>query len=286
MYKFIAIDIDGTLLDSKGQVSDRTRTAIKKALDKGIQVVLTSGRMSNAVNAFSKEIGANKFLIAENGATIIDLSNDELINSNYLDKNTVLDILDLCIENNIYYMIYTRSELIVKDLKHMALFFYKNNYNYNPEEKMEMHFAGKDYISDIDDKFTKIIVCDEDRVVYNSIVNRLKKIHDVDVTAIPHISNKTLKFGSDTTEISYSYAEITARGTDKWNAIQKLMERLNIKSEEVIAIGDNIIDLKMIQNAGLGVAMANGSPVAREAAKIITDSNDQDGVAKILEEYC
>jgi Cof subfamily protein (haloacid dehalogenase superfamily) len=286
MYKLVAIDIDGTLLNSNGELSERTRYAIKNALSKGINIVLTSGRMSNAVSAFSREIGANKFLIAENGASIIDLKDDKIIYSNYINKNTVIKILDICLENNIYYMIYTTRELIVKDIKHMALFFYTNNYNYHPEEKMDIHLAGKEYVSSLNDKFTKIIICDEDRVIYNSIVNRFKKINDIEVSSIPHISNKTIKFGSNNTQLSYSYAEIAATNTDKWNAIEKLMNILNIKREEVIAIGDNINDLKMISNAGLGVAMSNGSPVAREAAKIITDSNDDDGVAKILEGYC
>lgn len=286
MYKLVAIDIDGTLLNSNNVVSERTRRAIKSAINKGVKIVLTSGRMSNAVSAFSKEIGANEFLIAENGASIIDLEEDKIIFSNYLDKNNVIEILDICLENDIYYMIYTTNELIVKDIKHMALFFYTNNYNYNPEEKMDMHLAGKEYVSSINDKFTKIIICDQDRVIYNSIVNRLKKISNIEVTVIPHISNKTIKFGSNNTELSYSYAEIAAVNTDKWNAIEYLMKKLGIKKEEVIAIGDNINDLKMINSAGLGVAMANGSPVAKEAARVITDSNDEDGVAKILEKYC
>lgn len=283
MYKLIAIDIDGTLLNSKSELTEKTIDALKRASEKGVYIVLTSGRMSTVVNDFCKKIGADKYLIAENGASIVDMEKQEIIYKNYIPKNVVLDIVDTCEENDIYYMIYTNKELIVKSLKHMALFFYKQNYN--PNARIETHIADRTYIEDINDDFTKIMICDEDRAVYNSIVNKLDKISAIDVTAIPHISQKTVVVGTEETTISYSYADIAARGTNKWSAIEVLMEMLDIDSNEVIAIGDNINDMQMVKNAGLGVAMENGSPALKEVAKEIAPSNDDDGVAYIVEKY-
>ena len=281
MYKLIAIDIDGTLLNSNSELTERTIDVLKRASEKGIYIVLTSGRMTSVVNDFCKKIGADKYLIAENGASILDLQKEEVIYKNYIPKSVVLDIVDICEENNIYYMVYTNKELIVKNLKHMALFFYKQNYN--PNARLETHIAGRAYIESIDDDFTKIMICDEDRAVYNSIVNKLNKIEAIDVTTIPHVSTKVLNIGTEETTISYIYADIAANDTNKWSAIEKLIEMLGINSEEVIAIGDNINDIQMIENAGLGVAMANGSPVVKEIAKEIAPSNDEDGVAYIVE---
>ncbi|MBR4110781.1 MAG: HAD family phosphatase [Clostridia bacterium] len=281
MYKLIAIDIDGTLLNSKSELTERTIEVLKKASEKGIYIVLTSGRMSSVVNDFCKKIGADKYLIAENGASIVDMQNGEIIYKRYIPKNIVLDIVDICEENNIYYMVYTNKELIVKNLKHMALFFYKQNYN--PNARLETHIAGRSYIESLEDDFTKIMICDEDRSVYNSIVNKLNKIESIDVTTIPHVSTKVLNVGTEQTTISYIYADIAAKNTNKWSAIEVLMNMLDIKSEEVIAIGDNINDIQMIKNAGLGVVMSNGSPVVKEIAKEIAPSNDEDGVAYIVE---
>lgn len=283
MYKLIAIDIDGTLLNSKSVLTDRTIDVLKKASEKGIYIVLTSGRMTSVIKEFCQKIGADKFLIAENGASIVDLQTNELIYKSYIPKNVVLDIVNVCEENDIYYMIYTNKELIVKNLKHMALFFYKQNYN--PNARLETHIANREYIERIDDDFTKIMICDEDRAIYNSIVNKLNKISAIDVTAIPHISTKVLNIGTEEKVISYSYADISAKNTNKWTAIDMLINILGITKEEVIAIGDNINDKQMVENAGLGIAMANGSPVLKKFAKEIAPSNDEDGVAYIVEKY-
>lgn len=283
MYKFVAIDIDGTLLNSKSELSERNKKVLKEASENGTYIVLTSGRMTTVIQNFCKEIGADKFLISDNGASIFDLQANETIYKRFIPKEVVLDVLDLCIENNIYYMIYTDKELIVKDLKHMALFFYKQNYN--PNARIATHLAGREYVESLEDNFTKIMICDEDRAIYNSIINKLSKIQTIDVTSIPHISTKKLLFGTEERTIAYSYADIAVKDTNKWTAIEFLIERLGIKREEVIAIGDNINDISMIKNAGLGVAMENGSPVTREVANLIAPSNDNDGVASIIEQY-
>ncbi len=283
MYKLIAIDIDGTLLNSKSELTENTIEILKKASEKGIYIVLTSGRMTSVIKDFCKKIGADKFLIAENGASIVDLQLDELIYKRYIPKNVVLDIINMCEENNIYYMIYTNKELIVKNLKHMALFFYKQNYN--PNARLNTHIATCEYIKALEDDFTKIMICDEDRAIYNSIVNKLRKNDNIDVMDIPHVSTKVLNIGTEEKIISYSYADISAKNTNKWTALENLITMLGIKREEVIAIGDNINDIQMIKNAGLGVAMANATPVVRDIADEVAPSNDEDGVAYIVKKY-
>ena len=86
-------------------------------------------------------------------------------------------------------------------------------------------------------------------------------------------------------QIEYYYTEISLSNVDKWDAIKFLITKLEIKPEEVIAIGDNINDKKMIENAGLGVVMKGSTPVVTEVADYITDSNNDEGVAKILQKY-
>ena len=85
--------------------------------------------------------------------------------------------------------------------------------------------------------------------------------------------------------IKYSYADISAKGANKWTAVEYLANKLGIKRSEIIAIGDNINDMHMIYNAGLGVAMSNGSPYVRKVANKVAPSNDNDGVAQIVEKY-
>ena len=149
----------------------------------------------------------------------------------------------------------------------------------------QIKYADEDYIKKLDDPFIRIVVCDQDRAIYNSIINRLKTYDSVELMAAPHVSNKLIKDGESEYLITYSYAELLPKNTNKWIAIKFLLEKLNIKDEEVIAIGDNFNDIEMIRNAGLGVAMNNGSSVAKEVARVVAPSNDQDGVAMVLEQY-
>ena len=283
MYKLIAIDIDGTLLNSKSELTEKTKRVLREASEKGIYIVLTSGRLTNTVKMFCDEIGADKYLIAENGATIINLQTNELEYSRYINKDIVNKVLNVCEENNIYYMVYTNKELIVKNIKHMTMFFYKQNYN--PNARINTIVAGRDYIDSVTDNFTKLMICDEDRAIYNNIINKLNEIPEIDVSPVPHISTKKLEIDGKKTMIEYSYADIAAKGTNKWNAIKELIKKLGISDDEVIAIGDNINDVKMIENAGLGVAMGNGSPHVKALADVVAPSNNEDGVAYIVEKY-
>lgn len=287
MYKFIAIDIDGTLLNSAGELTKHTKDTIRKVTDMGIKVVLTSGRVTDSVRGIASELNTDRHIICDNGATIVDLDTSEIVYSKYIDKSTIIRLVDFCLTNNIYYMVFTNKEIIVKDLKHMAFAFYKQRHHLKDEATgiSQIKFAGIDYIKRIKEPFTRIIICDEDRAIYNSIINMLKSFDDIELLAAPHISNKIVKDGDKEILLSYSYAEILAKDTNKWTAIKSLANKLGIKKDEIIAIGDNFNDIEMIQNAGLGVAMNNGSPVAKEVAQVIAPSNNEDGVAKIMEKY-
>lgn len=287
MYKLIAIDIDGTLLNSYGQLTERTKEIIKKVASKNIKVVLTSGRVTKSVADIAKQVNADRYMICDNGASIYDIESEKTIWSKEIPKETVISLVQTCIENNIYYMVFTDKEIVVKDLRHMALAFYMQRHNCNDEATgiTQIKYAGIEYIEKISKPIRRIVVCDQDRTIYESIVNKLKKTPDVDLLSAPHITNKILKNGEKTTVLTYSYAEILPKEANKWIAIKELIKNIGIVENEVMAIGDNFNDVSMIQNAGLGVAMNNGASVAKEVARIIAPSNDEDGVATILERY-
>lgn len=184
-------------------------------------------------------------------------------------------------------MVFTNKEIIVKDLQHMAFAFYKQRHHLKDEATgvSQIKFAGLDYIKKVKEPFTRIVICDQDRAIYNSIINVLKNFDDIALLSAPHISNKIVDDGDKKVVLSYSYAEILAKDTNKWTAIKVLTDSLKIKREEIMAIGDNFNDIEMIKNAGLGIAMNNGSPVAKEVATVIAPSNNEDGVAKVIERY-
>ena len=100
------------------------------------------------------------------------------------------------------------------------------------------------------------------------------------------MSRKLIQQGTEEVPIEYYYTEISSKDVDKWSAIEFLMNKLQIKKEEVITIGDNINDKNMIEQAGLGIAMGQSMPQLREIADYVTDANYEDGVAKALSKFC
>ena len=106
------------------------------------------------------------------------------------------------------------------------------------------------------------------------------------VLDVAHMSRKMIKSGTEAVSLEYYYSEITSENVDKWNALAWLTEKIGISSEEVIAIGDNVNDKLMIENAGLGVAMGNSAPYIQEVADKVVANNNEDGVAQAIEENC
>ena len=129
-----------------------------------------------------------------------------------------------------------------------------------------------------DTKILKIIICDESRIIFNNIMGKLKNIRDVEVLEVEHMSRKIIRIGTEEYEVEYFYTEVTNKDANKWSAIQFLIEKLKIKKEEVICIGDNMNDLKMIENAGLGVVMKNSALEKQKVGDFVTEDNNSDGV--------
>lgn len=288
MYKLIAIDMDGTLLNSYGEVSSRNKEAIKKAIDKNVEIVLTSGRMPKAIMPVASKINANNYIISGNGAAIYDVKNDKTIYKNYMSKEKVLEIIDICDKNSMYYSIYTNNVILAKSLNYNILFYNSENKK-NPEDKKiklnivsDIHRYVEEYSGD---DFLKITICDSNKIVFNSIINKLKKLRDIYILEVAHMSKKIIKHGTEEIEISYFYTEISNNNVNKWTAIEKLIEILNVSKEEVIAIGDNVNDKEMIKNAGIGVVMGNASPYMKEIADEVVASNNDNGVAEAIEKY-
>lgn len=288
MYKLIAIDIDGTLLNSNGEVTDRNKQAIQKAIEKSIDVILASGRMPKAILPIANEINSNKYLISGNGASVYDIKNDKIIYNNYMDRRKVLEIVDICEKNSMFYNIYTNDSVLTKSLNYNILFYHNENKKRPEDKKININIISDmyNYINDYNgEDFLKITICDSDKMIFNSIINRLKNIKGIDILEVEHMSKKNIKHGTEELEISYFYTEITNQNVNKWSAIEELIKVLKITKEEVMAIGDNINDKQMIENAGVGIVTGNSSPIMKELADYIVSSNDESGVAEAIERY-
>ena len=206
-----------------------------------------------------------------------------------MPKQKVLEIINICEENSISYNVYTDQTILATGLKYNVLYYQKENLKKEESKQTKISIVDNlyEYVRDKkEDKFLKMTICDDNKTVFQSIIRKLRQIEGIEVLDVSHMSRKTIKQGTEEIVIEYYYTEITVQNVDKWYAIQYLMEKLKITKEEVIAIGDNVNDKKMIEEAGLGVVMEGSTPEINGIANYITTSNNEEGVAKTLEKFC
>lgn len=288
MYKLVAIDLDGTMLNSYGIVTQNTKEKIKEVIQKGVKVVIASGRPIDSIKAIAEEIGSKEYFIGGNGAIIYDIKKDEIIYEKFLNKQKVLEIIDLCEENSINYNVYTEKTILAKNLKFNVLYYYKENLKKPENKKTNIVIVEnmKEYIKNLkEEKFLKITICDENKFIFNAIGKKLKEISGIEILDVLHMSRKLIKQGTQDIVIEYFYTEISLENVDKWIAIQEILKLEKIEKDEVITIGDNINDLKMLKNAGLGIAMKGSAPKVIENSNYVTQGNNEEGVANALEKY-
>lgn len=288
MYKLVAIDLDGTLLNSYGEVSESTKDEIKKAIKNGVEVVLASGRPISSVEDLAEELQANHYLISGNGAIVFDIYKKEIVYDRFLSKEQVLNIVKICEENSIYYNIYTENEVLTKSLNYNTLFYHSENMHKQEEKRTNINILTDvyDYILKSDNqKYLKVTVCDQSQIVFSSIIKKLRTLNDIDVLEVSHMSKKIIKSGTEEVLVEYCYTEITNKNVNKWTALKYIMNEMKIDRSEVVAIGDNINDKEMIEEAGLGVAMGNSTPAIKEIANVEVGTNNEEGVRETFQKY-
>ena len=287
MYKLITIDLDGTLLNSYGEISEKNKEAVKYAIQKGVEVVLASGRDMQTMKKMSSELGINNFIIAGNGACIYDIQKDVNIYESFVEKEKALKIIKICKENSIFFNIYTNQGIITESLNYNVKVFNNEN-SYRPNNKrtnIEIVKDIEEYIKNNEFKILKIILCDESRIIFNNIIEKAKNVKGVAVLDVEHLSKKIIRIGTEEHRIEYFYTEVTNQNTNKWSAIQVLANKLGITEDEIIGIGDNMNDYEMVKNAGLGITMKNSALEKQGIADYITEDNNSDGVGNAIYKF-
>lgn len=289
MYKLIAIDLDGTMLNSYGEVTENTKRVLKQTKQKGAEVVIASGRSIDSIKYIASEIDSSKYMIAGNGAVVYDRSQNKILYEKYIPKNKALDIIQICEENSIYYNVYTNKTIIADGLRYNVLYYYKENLKKEDQKKTHITLVEniENYIKEMneDEKIMKIFICDKNKTVFNSIVRKFSAIEDIDILDVSHMARKVIKQGTEDIPIEYYYTEISMKDVDKWYALEFLIKKLGIQKEEVMAIGDNVNDRKMIEEAGKGIVMGGSTPKVSEVADYITLDCNNEGVAKAIEKF-
>lgn len=263
-YKLIAIDMDGTLLNSKNNVSQRTKEVIIEAKKKGIHIVLATGRILKSAKYYSKELELEGPIVASNGAIMID-ENSNILFKKTFNKELAKEILQTAKQEDIYCHFYDESSFYSSQRVQEILDFYSEG-----SKDLNVNFKVFENI---------------DEILYKENINIYKFIFiDDDSEKLKSFREKMTKINGISISSSWSNnIEAMGLNVSKGEAIKRLCNILNIKKEEVIAIGDNENDISMFEIAGLSVAMGNGSQLVKDRVDCVTDTNDNDGVAKVIE---
>jgi len=265
-YKLVVLDVDGTLVNSENEISTQTLTALLKIQQMGVRLVLASGRSPFGLQPLVTKLDMVRnggYLLSYNGGQIVDVQTGETIFEKRIDVEMIPYIESKAKEGGFTLFTYHKGSLITNDAT-----------NQHALEEAELNgleiIEAKNFTEYIDFKPCKCVLVSDDR----DAIIRLEKNWE-----------KRLSGVLDAYRSESYFLEVVPESIDKGNTLAILLEKLKIPAENVIAIGDGRRDYSMIQLAGLGIAMGNAGDSIKACADEVTDSNDNDGVAKAIQKH-
>lgn len=263
-YKLVVLDVDGTLLTNEKTVTPRTRATLIKVQQMGVKLVLASGRPTYGVVGLARELELDKnggYILSYNGGQIINAQTNELLFEKRIDPEFMPYLERKARKNGFAIFTYRQNTILTNDSS-------------NPRVVQEARLNGMElretdrFAEEIDFHPCKVMLASDDEKALVSLEEHWKK----------RLAGTLDVFRSET-----YFLEVVPQFIDKANTLSVLLEKLNIPSAHIVAMGDGVCDVTMIQLAGLGIAMGNAQDSVKACADVITLSNEEDGVAIALE---
>ncbi len=259
--RLAAIDLDGTLLRTDGTVSARSRAALRLAQEAGIDVVLVTARSPRSVRVIAADLGLGGVALCANGATVYDLDADAIRAHRPLDVDV--------------------AHRVVRGLREQIpgiAFAWEHELRFGSEPEYEARRDAARWPRP-DDAFPP---CDV--LAWSEPMTKLlARVPGADLLTVLEAARTLGGEHAEVTLTGDTFVEVLAAGVGKEVALADHARELGVTAEEVVAFGDQLVDAAMLRWAGLGVAVANATAFALEAADVVTASNDEDGVALVLE---
>ncbi|HTE20389.1 MAG TPA: HAD family hydrolase [Armatimonadota bacterium] len=260
----IFLDIDGTIVGASNTVSPRVREAIRRAREGGCEVVLCTGRSRVTAQPIADQLGFRGHAVLSNGAVVMNLGTGELICRNLLPVPIAVQAIRVLLREGVTPLVYEDAVETARILYHPDLPFEI----YNPERFHPWPRMAEDL------PFRPACIgCYGAEAELRPVADRL--------AAAPPPETYVEQAGTH----AVWCLEIHHQDSGKCNGLQRVTERLGVRPEEVLAIGDHINDLRMLRFAGIGVAMGNAVPEVLAGADWITAPLDEDGVAVAIERF-
>jgi len=264
MIKLIVTDIDDTLVNSRNEISKKNREVIEKCKEQDIKVILASGRPDFGMMKIVEDLkldSYDNYLLSYNGARIANLKTGEVVYEKFLSPERIKFLIDIALENDCDILTYQNGDVLTN--------------RDNEYARVEVGLVGAKLIiaenmkEHIKEGAAKVIILkhpDEAQAVKEKLQEELGDEYEV-ATSKPF------------------FIEVNDKGISKGDSLDALCKKLGLTKDNVMALGDGLNDLSMIEFAGMGVAVDNANPVLKEAANFISKSNDEDGFAYAIEKF-
>ncbi|MDF2566850.1 MAG: Cof-like hydrolase [Oscillospiraceae bacterium] len=268
--KLIATDLDGTILDSESNLSKANELALQKAIEQGILVVPSTGRVLNQLPRSISRLSGVQYVISSNGAVITDIRQNKHVYLDLISINALKSVLEVLDKYEVLLEIYLDDEAYVQksSLEHLDDYQVQRISRCLLENSCTVVDNLERHIFHTNEPAEKLNIRFKNIEIYQSVWAELEALSEIAVTSS----------GWDCIEI------ITATA-NKGNALKYLCDMLHISRENVMAIGDGLNDKEMLQFTGVSVAMGNSSEELKKEADFITLKNIEDGFAYAIQKY-
>ena len=263
-YKLLVLDVDGTLLNNEREISKRTLSALLKVQQMGVRIVLASGRPTYGLMPLAKTLELGNyggFILSYNGCQIIKAQNGEILFERRINPE-MLPYLEKKARKNGFAIFTYHDDTIIAD---------------NPENE---YIQSEALLNNL-----KVIKEEEFSIAIDFAPCKCMLVSDDEkaLVGLEEHWKRRLNGALDVFRSEPYFLEVVPCGIDKANALGALLEQLKMKREDIIAIGDGVCDVTMLQLAGLGVAMGHAQDSVKVCADYVTASNEEDGVAQAVE---
>ncbi|MDR1918562.1 MAG: Cof-type HAD-IIB family hydrolase [Tannerellaceae bacterium] len=265
-YKLLVLDVDGTLLNDKKEITPSTLATLQKVQQMGIQIVLASGRSTHGLRPIAQILELDKYngyILSYNGGQIFNMQTNELLFERRMNPKDIPYIEKQAKDNKFAILTYHKDTIITNQAH--------NIYVREEAARNRMQLAeANDFAS---------------RVTFSPCKCMLVSDDDEALTALEKKLRKRLSGSLDVFRSEPYFLEVVPPQINKADTLGVLMEKLSVEPEAVVAIGNGVCDIGMIQMAGLGIAMGNADERVKRCTDYTTASNEEDGVARAVEEH-
>lgn len=265
-YQMLVLDLDGTLTNSRKELTEPTRQALIEIQEAGKKVVLASGRPTYGIVPLAEALNLSKYgsyILSFNGGRITQCSSNKVIYDRVLPKEVIGPIFEIASTYPDVDIMTYENEYIIAGLTH-------NEYTDKEAFLNKMQVRRVDnFVDYITFPINKLLITGEPEVLEKLMAQLQRKY------------NKYLSINRS----EAFFLEIMPQNIDKALSLQRLLNSIGMKADSMICCGDGYNDISMIEFAGLGVAMENAKPLVKESANFITKSNDDEGILFVINEF-